>query len=165
MHGRFIGAVGHVPLGVVDLCSHVLKSIGKIVACLEFDQHEAAALIGRGAHFLDTSEPLQCGLNRTQEHALRILGGDALIAEAHIDNRYGDVGFGLFGDRLIGHRARDQEKYQDRKRQPSVVDGNGDRIHRNDAPASSAYPTSGTRQPGGGSYLRRRAPRSRALPR
>ena len=68
-------------------------------------------------------------LDGAQQQPLRILRRDALIGQAHIDDRDLDVGLGLLRDRLVGERPGDQEEDQDREGQPRIADGEADDVH------------------------------------
>ena len=127
--GRLVGALGQVALGVGDLGAHVLERARKVGAGVELDEHVTAALIGGRAHLLDVGEALHPGLDRTQQQPLGILGRDALVAEADIDDRNLDIRLGFLGNRLIRQRAGDQEEHHDGEREPGVADGVADETH------------------------------------
>ena len=127
--GRLVDALRQFAPRVGHLGADVLERVGEIVAGLKLDQHEAAALIGRGAHLLDAGQALHLHLDGAQQKPLRILRRDALIGKAHIDDRDRDVGLGLLRDRLVGQGPRHDQEEQDRDRQAGIVDGDADDVH------------------------------------
>ena len=64
---------------------------------------------------------LSCASTGLQQQALGVLGRDALIDQADIHDRDGDVGLGLLGHGLIGKRPGDDQEHQDGKRQSRIV--------------------------------------------
>src|SRR5690606_23875930 len=126
---RLVGALRQFALRVGNLCAHVLDSVGEVVARLELDQYEAAALKGGGAHLLYAFEALEGGFHWPQKQPFRILRRDPLIAEAHIDDRNGNVRLRLLGDVHIGERTRDYEEQQYGKREPCIAYRESDDIH------------------------------------
>ena len=111
---RFLGALRDVALGVLDLVAHVDQRIGEVGRRVELDQHVAAALIGGGLHLLEALEALELGLDRPQQQPLGILRRDALVDEADIDDRDGDIGLGFLGHRAVGERPGDDQEDEDR---------------------------------------------------
>src|SRR5690606_21071870 len=96
---------------------------------LKLDQHVAAAEIGGRAHLLEPCQVLELRLHGPEQEAFGVFRRDALIYEAHIDDRNRHVGLCLLRDRQIRERTRHQEERQDGQSQPGVAYGYSDRIH------------------------------------
>ena len=112
--GRFLDPRRQVPLGILNLVAGVDQRVAEIGRRVELDENIAAALIGGRLHLLQPLEVLQLRFDGPEQQALGILGRNALVDEADIHDRNGDVRFGLLRHRLIRERSRDDQKRQHR---------------------------------------------------
>jgi hypothetical protein len=125
---RLVGVARQFALGVVDLRPHIGQRHVGIESRLELQEHVAAALEGRGAHFLDVLDRFQLRLERPQDQPFRILRADAALGDVDVDDRDGDVRLRLLGNGEVCRKAGHEQEQQRGDRQPRVVDRVIDRI-------------------------------------
>ena len=108
----FLGLVGQLALGDVDLLAHVVHGRVGIEPGLEFQGHGAAALAAAGAHFLDPLDDAQFLLHGADEQALGVLRRNAFVLHHHVDDGDVDVGIGFLGNLHVGDGPGDEDQDQ-----------------------------------------------------
>ena len=106
---RFAGQLG---LRKVDFFPNVLECLLGVDAGIEFKLDVGAAFVGVGDHLLDALDGSQLLFHRSHQQALGVLGRNAVVLDAHVNNGNFDVRLGFLGNRRIGDDPADQDDQQ-----------------------------------------------------